>query len=190
LDSLQCDSQKAGMSDQTLVADREWFWQQIMTGFDGRLRGYLLRARIQQDDVDEVLWDVWQLAVEQEKAICAAIDPWDVIKPLVRLVCRELVRRHRHETPSDPNRFDETPSQPEAPSIDYDAALRSWLDDALKCLTVKQRLAVDYRIRKGWSYSRIARAIRSTEGAARVHVANARRRLKQYAAELPPPQNE
>jgi hypothetical protein len=51
------------------IPDRERFWTDLVSSYESRLRGYLPRARCGHDEADHIVWDVWAMAVEHEKAL-------------------------------------------------------------------------------------------------------------------------
>lgn len=171
--------------------DRERVWFDLIHRFDKRLRGYLRRAHVDLGEVEETLWDVWQMAVEEENALSGASDPWPVLRDLARRSCKERMNVQRHERAAALNALDALPSERAQVSVQASAdAMEAWLTRVLGGLTMQQRLAVDYRYRRGWSYRLIGPAIGVSEATARVHAMRGLANLRLIARRSPPPDGD
>src|SRR4051794_22773840 len=86
---------------QPRAREREAFWRDLTARFDRRIRGYARTTQCDEQEVDEIVWNVWDDAVAAEEQLAAAADPWDVLLPIVRGACAGTMRRVRHEQPLD-----------------------------------------------------------------------------------------
>jgi DNA-directed RNA polymerase specialized sigma24 family protein len=140
--------------------------------FDPRLHAYVRKSQCSPGEGDELVWDVWQEAsTDCEAAITATADPWSLLRDLLKGCMATRKRVWRREVPPDDSGFDLLPAIPQSDEPTEDRGLTVWTNGALAALTRNQRLAVVLRYRRGWSYSRIARAIGTAEPTARVHAA-------------------
>ena len=164
---------------------RDRFWTKVIAKYDRRLRGYCRRVRCTDDEINQIVWDVWQEATDHETQLAESGDQWPVLHAIVRARCAAHVQTYRHEVP-----FENQDVAVEDNAVD-DAderrqRMQEWAVEALERLPDKQRRAVDYRFRWGWSYDIVAAALETAEPTARVHVARALRRLREIARESPP----
>jgi RNA polymerase sigma factor (sigma-70 family) len=164
---------------------REKFWRQLIAGYDGRLHAYCRFLRCEPEDANEVLWDIWQEAIELEPTLAASVDQWPILKRLARSACSARRRqRGRERSIEDDLAIEVTDTVEER---DGERVLRAWTESVLAVLPEKQRLAVDFRFRWGWPYWAVAAAIETSERTARVHVARGLHRLRRLAHEVAPP---
>lgn len=166
--------------------EREQFWRDLTGRFDRRLRAYCRTLRCSDDEVEDILWDVWQEATAAEAALDALADPWPILQSLVRRVCAIRLRGWRRECPLDGESvIAQTANDEEV--LESREALRVWADHLLGELPEQQRLAIDFRFRWGWPYWAVSAAIDVSEPTARVHVARGLRRIRALARRSPPP---
>lgn len=164
-----------------LERDRDACWRSLIARFQPRFRAYVRRLQCADEEVEQIVWDVWQMAVEHEAEILSASDPWLVLGPLLKLRCRERVRVWRHERPWTDAEFGAVVVPEISETATAESFPENWVDSALRSLPYKQRFAIDYRIRWGWPYWAVAGAIGTTEGAARVCVARGLQALRKLA---------
>lgn len=162
---------------------REAFWQDLVAHFERRARPYCRRLRCSESEIDEILWDLWQEATEQEQALVASSDQWPLLRNLLRQLCRTRLRSWRRE--SCPYDKDVDVAQPDSDEPLEELQIHDWLSQSLADLSAKQRLAVDFRYRWGWPYWAVAAAIDTAEPTARVHVVRGIRRLRELAKQSP-----
>lgn len=162
--------------------DREAFWRSLLSSVDRRLRAYVKRCHCDHSSFEELIEDVWSLAVDHEIDLVKASGPWAIVHQLARQVCREHVRARRLRNRAlmqdwarwmNPG-WDETA---DATAIRWDA-----VSNAMSMLSEKQRQAVDFRFRWDWPYWAVAAAIQADEQTARVHASRGLRRLRQILA--------
>lgn len=166
-------------------AARETFWRDLVARFERRARPYCRRLRCSEDEIDEILWDLWQEATEHEQALAASIDQWPLLRCLLRQLCAARARSWRREFPLSEKHADVENTEPDGPveAQDPGESIGRLLGD----LPEKQRLAVDFRCRWGWPYWAVAAALDTSEPTARVHVARGLARLRHLVAALLPP---
>ena len=75
--------------------NRDPYWEHLVRAFDNRLRSYVATTGASVDEIEEIVWDVWQMAVERESELRNATDSWLVLGDCVRSRCAEEVRRWR-----------------------------------------------------------------------------------------------
>jgi RNA polymerase sigma factor (sigma-70 family) len=165
---------------------REEFWRALIAVLNPRLRAYLRRMRCNEEDIEEIVWDIWEEVANSESSGESTDDQWVVVESILRRNCARRARQWRHERPLDPDEqiqmcHDET-------SLDL-ADLRTWANQLLGELPPQQRLAVDLRCRWGWPYWAVAAALDAAEPTARVHVARGLHQLRTLAQVRPPPIN-
>lgn len=161
--------------------DRDAFWCDLIDRFHRRLRAYCRRMSSSDEDVEEVLWDIWQDAVALEGTLTTATNQWPILHELARRACATRMRRWRREYP-----LEEVSAAIEERLADDPEGRRECgtpVEGLLSCLPHQQRLAVDFRYRWGWPYWAVAAALDTTEPTARVHAARGLRRLRQLTAE-------
>lgn len=159
-----------------------------MEAYGRRLRAYARHTRCSEDEVEEILWDVWALAADSESSFVHVSDAWPLLKALVQPVCAARVRNWRREVRADPlGSMSDLSHAGLAAQLAMQAAWDSWWDGAWKCLGRQERLAVDFRFRWGWDYPYIAAGLEVNESTARSYVARGLARLRNYAEEFPPP---
>lgn len=163
---------------------RELLWRDLIVRFDRRLRAYCRTLRCSDDEVEDILWDVWQEATAEESRLGASADAWPILQSLVRRACAVRLRDWRRECPLDEERVIAQPVD-DAEVFENRNTMRAWADHLLGELSEKQRLAVDFRFRWGWPYWAVAAAIDATEPTARVHVARGMCRLRSLARSGP-----
>jgi len=135
------------------------------------MRAYARTMRRREDEIDEVVWDIWDEAVWLEQRLTVATDPWEVLLPIVRHACAATMRRGRREQPI-------VREFTMASGLEGDeSSLCDRVDDLLQQLPEQQRKAVDFRFRWGWPYWAIAAGLETAEVTARVHVGRGLRRL-------------
>jgi DNA-directed RNA polymerase specialized sigma24 family protein len=174
------------------IAEREKFWRDLIFHFDRRLRAYLRCGRWSDQEVEELLWEVWSMAVEVEDTLAASRDRWPVLRELAARASSRLLRVRRRERLSRCWADDGTVLDvwqlvdAELDSVETEP-LRIWTAAVLMQLSEQQRLAVDYRYRWGWPYWAVAAAIDIAEPTARVHASRGLERLRKIAERCPPP---
>jgi RNA polymerase sigma factor (sigma-70 family) len=150
----------------------EGFWRDLTARYDRRIRAYARTTHCRNDEIDELVWDVWAEAVPLEAQLRTCREPWDILLPLVRRACADTVRRIRRERSLGGD-------VAVAPSREADEiSLRLRMDALLRKLPKQQRKAVDFRFRWGWPYWAVAAALGIAESTARVHVARGMRTLR------------
>lgn len=172
----------------TQLADqaREAFWRELIARFDPRLRAYCRTLRCSEDDIEDILWDIWQEATASKPTLATSNDQWPILHLLARRICATRARWWRRECPLDDNDH-VTASIDPGELLDSQQELRVWADQILGRLPEKQRLAIEYRCRWGWPYWAVAAALDSAEPTARVHVARGLRHLRTLTQQSPPP---
>jgi DNA-directed RNA polymerase specialized sigma24 family protein len=175
----------AGASmEWTSPSIREAFWQDIGDRFEVRLRAYVRRTQCSTGEADELIADLWALAVEHEDALVGSVDPWLVLRPLLARLCAGNVRVWRHEVERDA--FVDAAGDPsEHDRLGHLLALRSWWALASKSLSEQQRLAVDFRFRWEWSFLEVAGALGVTEATAGACASRAREVERPHQGESP-----
>ena len=61
----------------------------------------LSARRLDGEIVDDIVWDVWQQAVEHEPALREAENPWPILLTETRNVCAGRMRIRRYEFASE-----------------------------------------------------------------------------------------
>jgi RNA polymerase sigma factor (sigma-70 family) len=170
---------------QSSDLQRERFWQDLICRFDYRLRAYLRRARWSPEQIEELIWDVWGVAVELEESLVDARDQWPILRRLAAQLSARRLRVRRRELSLGDNVAQPSRSNPIEESAGDAFARRTWIEDALARLSEKQRLAVDYRYRWGWPYWAVAAAVGTAEPTARVHAKRGLDRLREMVRMMP-----
>jgi RNA polymerase sigma factor (sigma-70 family) len=158
-------------------AARESNWNRLIATFDSRIRAYLRFVPCSQDEAEEILWDVWAMAAEEEAEMMGT-DPWPAIVRLIRAACRSRAGTWRHEQAGDKAAALAEPRQDTGESVVDDTDLLADVENALASLPATQRAAVDYHYRWGWPYQIVAAALDCTEVTARVHAHRGLTRLR------------
>lgn len=159
---------------------RDTFWRDLISRFNPRLRAYCRSLCPSDDQIEELLWDIWAEAAAHEPALAAASDQWPVLHVIARRVCAMQAKVGRRECPLN----HDVPTEAEDDSrdaVDNQRLLRAWIDHLLDELPQQQRAAVDYRYRWNWPYWAVAAALDVEEPTARVHVTRGLRRLRTLA---------
>jgi DNA-directed RNA polymerase specialized sigma24 family protein len=161
---------------------REEIWRTLLANYDHRIRAYLRRIPCSTDEKDQIVWDVWGLAVLHETEL-QADDAWPVIAELTRQACRPYLRRWRYERFGGGVQIRLADVQaPDATSTDEFRC--ACVAAAMEKLTAHQRWAVEYRYRWGWPYWAVAAALECTSATARVHSHNGLVRLRAISSRL------
>jgi DNA-directed RNA polymerase specialized sigma24 family protein len=166
---------------------REGFWRELLLRFDRRLRAYLRRARWNECEIEELVWDTWALAVEREETLTASSDPWPALRALAAGASARRLRMRRHELLGATGVLNAAQTGDTVESGDDERALARWTERVLAQLPTQQRVAVDFRYRWRWPYWVVAVAIETTESTARVHAWRGLDKLRRIAADCPPP---
>jgi RNA polymerase sigma factor (sigma-70 family) len=155
--------------------DREGFWKMLVGSFDLRLRAYAARLAHDADDIDELVWDAWQMAVEREAELVDSSDQWNLLVGCLRTRCADEMRRRRQSAiiAGSPDEM-QTRNGVEVGDSQVEVDLAA----ALAKLTPNQRMAVEYHYQWGWPYWAVAAAIDVSEPTARVHGARGLQRLR------------
>jgi DNA-directed RNA polymerase specialized sigma24 family protein len=167
---------------------REEFWRDLIARFNPRIRAYCRTLRCSNDDVEELLWDVWQEAAASECTLAASTDHWPILQLHARRVCARRSRWLRRERTLYDNHG--ALQNDSGDVTDNQQILRKWADQLLRVLPEKQRTAIEYRCRWGWPYWAVAAALDSAEPTARVHVGRGLRHLRVLARRFPPPRSD
>ena len=169
------------------TAQRERFWRELMLRFEKRLRTYLRRAKWNDCEIEELLWDTWALAVESEDKLTASSDPWPALRTLAAEASSRRLRVRRHELVSAADVLSAAEAGDREESTGDAQILARWTERVMAQLPPQQRVAVDFRYRWRWPYWAVAAAIGTTESTARVHVWRGLDKLRRIAADCPPP---
>jgi len=169
------------------TAQRERFWRELMLRFDRQLCAYLRRAKWNEREIQELVWDTWALAVENEDTLTASTDPWPALRGLAAAASRRRLRVRRYELVSAADVLSAAQAGDTEESTGDRQALARWTERVLAQLPMQQRVAVDLRYRWRWPYWAVAAAIETTESTARVHVWRGLAKLRRLAAHFPPP---
>lgn len=167
---------------------REVAWARLMSRYGRPLRAYLRRTQADEVAVEDMLWDVWALAVDSEAEIFDADDPWLLFRRLGRQVARMQVRRSRREQRLTTDVQVEANSDLVGAPAERQvrAPILAWQATALAMLTERQRVIVDLRYRYSIPDEVIALALGISESTLRVHAKRALDRLRAYAQISPP----
>ncbi len=156
-----------------------------------RISAYLRKPPFTAEEREDIVCDVRA----EMLAVASATDDtparWAAALRVLRRECAARMRRRRHESPLG-DCIANVPDDPEIACADEAAPpdLPSWLARALQALPFKQRYAVDYRYRWGWDYDIVAAAIESTPGAARKAACLGLKKMREFARDDPPPDQE
>jgi DNA-directed RNA polymerase specialized sigma24 family protein len=151
------------------VQDREQFWCDLTASYERRINAYVRRIPCTGDERANIVADTWVLAVDHERELSEATDPWVVLGGVLREACASNARSSRREAIVHHHRFLDPAENDRACATD-DKRLWAGINRAMISLTEKQRLAVAYRYLWGWPYWAVAAAIETSEAAARVQV--------------------
>ena len=157
---------------------REAAWERLLTRFGRRLRGYLRCAHCDPDEAEELLWDVWQVAVDHERILLESSDAWPLIHRLAKQACsaRMMIKRaERRDRRSQAESIAIAPVEP--PELDADLFLER-VEAALQRLSKSQRTALDYHYRRGMPFSAVAKLLGVAEPTARVHAMRGLQKLR------------
>jgi DNA-directed RNA polymerase specialized sigma24 family protein len=183
-----CDLSLVSCMADVCGSERERFWRELISGYDRRIRAYCHRTRCDPEEVNQIVWDLWQEATTHESALERAEDRWTVLLGLLRRLCAQRVSEMRRECRLPEFEVDvqvlspgEESGDPRDPS---DLILHRLAE-----LPYQQRIAVDFRFRWGMPYWAIAAALDTAEATARVHVARGLRALRNNSLDAPPRRN-
>lgn len=159
-----------------LPGDRESFWAHLLVEMQHRIRSYVRRTRLSDEEVEEIVWDVWQVAVEHEPELSVP-EPWPVLRGIARTLCNEHVgRRRRERVPWGDLGSRESDVLRSSAILSSDALV--WLSRAISELPYKQRLVAEYRLLRRLPFRVVAEVIGTSEVTARVHAMRAVARLR------------
>lgn len=133
-------------------AQRERFWRELILRFDRRLRAYLRRARWNEREIEELVWDTWALAVESEDILTASSDPWPALSGLAARASARRLRVRRHELTGGESALSTARAGDREESRSDGQPLARWTERLLAQLPTQQRVAVDFRCRWRWPY--------------------------------------
>jgi DNA-directed RNA polymerase specialized sigma24 family protein len=148
-----------------------------------RVRAYIRRVSKDDDEIADLLAETRALAWLGRAELLADPTPTPVMIQFARQACREWMVRRRLKTRLDDVTAAMTPTQDAAAdsmSVEEAEEWQRWCVRALSRLSVKQRLAVEYRYRWSWAYEFV-------EATARVHAHRGLGRLRTSVAHDPPP---
>jgi RNA polymerase sigma-70 factor (ECF subfamily) len=182
----QCDAEKRELMMGSL-AEPEQSWRDLVPRYNRRLRAYFRRARWAGDEIEDLVWDAWALALEREGELHTTADLWPMLRKAAAQASAGRLRVRRHEVPLPDGLVAAAPADARAESEDDAQTLAHWNKWALAQLPKQQRLAVDYRHRWSWPYWVVAAAVDTTESTARGHVRRGLAALRKIAVESPPP---
>lgn len=162
---------------------REFAWCRLISKYDRRMRAYALRTRCSIDEADQIVADVWQLAVDHEDTILTDADPWILLHRLLKSVCASRVRVWRREVLLREALLDAATLIAAEPLdvADEESGLVAWVIAQLDRLPNRQRFVLDRHFRHQWPYSAIARDLGTTEATTRVHAFRGLARLRDFA---------
>lgn len=171
-------------SSQSSEQGRQAFWDGALRSLSPRICRYVARTGCSPEDLAEIAADVVAELAIRERAFMASADLWEFALPIVRESCRAAVARWRREFAAPADVFETPDGTTWEAREQYYERLRAWSLAALTLLPPKQAAAVELHIMRGQSYSDVAGAMRTAEGAVRRNVSAGLERLREAA---PPP---
>ena len=167
---------------QVSAADREQFWLSLIRRYDYRLHAYARTTRCDDDQADDLVRELWALAVSCEDELLACAEPWQKLRCLMARVCAAYVRRARREQRAERTAPDLTAGGcSDRDCSDAEVQAQATWDRvtlAMQLLSPRERDAVILRHLWGWPYWAVAAGLGVHEATARVHVLHGPRKLR------------
>ena len=167
---------------QVSAADRERFWLSLTVRYGYRLRAYARKTRCDDDQADDLVRELWALAVSCEDELLACAEPWQKLRCLMARVCaayiRQVRRDRRIEYRASELAADGCPDRDCSNGEIQEQASWDRVTLAMQSLTARQRDAVILRHLWGWPYWAVAAGLGVHEATARVHVLHGLRKLR------------
>lgn len=171
-------------------ADGGRAWAAIVEPCTSRLQAYIRRVTSDADEANDLLAETLGRAWMDAPTLLGAAMPGDLLVNHARLVCGEWVSDHRQRTLSVRHLRSEAEMSilpDDAMSVEAATAMRDWANRVLARLSDKQRIAVDFHYRWGFSYEFIAQVLGAKPSTVRVHVHRGLRHLREFVREDPWP---
>jgi RNA polymerase sigma-70 factor (ECF subfamily) len=155
-------------------------WRAWKAALTPRIRGYCRRFTQDAEAIDDFVSEVIAELVVRDRTDPAVTDVWPAARTVLRRLCAAEKRLERaHQLLAREH------SEPRGGDEEYEPDVQqhrlAWMYTAMTALTPRQRQAVDLHILQGLHYSTTAARMSTSEGAVRVHVHAALKRLRTLA---------